>query len=156
MKKLIYLLMLMAAPIFATSCTSDDDLPEVVITMNVDGLWQLNGQYYGVVGEPIKIESLSAAGLGGNPAALSNVNYFWDDTMIGSTIVSPYTFTIETDGLTSGRDMLTAQMMILQQDKTVVYGALNVGISMVESQEDLPDGVTPLTVIETQMTPGSN
>lgn len=156
MKKLIYLLMLLAAPIIGTSCTSDDDLPEVVITMNVDGLWQLNGQYYGIVGQPVEVQSLSAAGLDGKPAALSNVNYFWDGQLMGNTIVSPYTFTFETDGLTPGRDLLTAQMMILQLDKTVVSGVLNVGISFVGSEADLPDGVTPLTEIQTQMTPGKN
>lgn len=154
MKKLIYILMLLAAPVVATSCSSDDDLPEVVITASFDGLWGVNGQYYAVANETLQVESVQAAGLGGKPAALSNVTYFWNGVFVGQTLVSPFSYGIVPQD--AGRGLLAIHMMILQEDKTVTSGTMNVGISVVNSEDDLPEGAEPVNKLEVRMTPGEN
>lgn len=145
MKKLLYLLMLLPLG-FLGSCSDDDDMPSVDITVSIDNAVDANGKIYIVSGEPLTVSSITAQGLGGNAAGISGVNYILDHVGMGYTIVSPFGGSINAAYLPVGNHLFTLAFDVLQVDKSIAYAQLSTIVTVVEAAEDLPDGATPTTV----------
>lgn len=142
MKKLLYLLLLMPLG-FLASCHDDDDMPSVDITVNIDNAVDANGKIYIVSGEPLTVTGITAEGLGGKAAGISGVNYVLDHVGMGYTIVSPFGGSIPAAYLPVGNHLFTLAFDVLQVDKTIAYAQLSNIVTVVESEEDLPDGAVP-------------
>ncbi len=142
MKKLLYLLLLLPLG-FMTSCSDEDDMPSVDVTVTIDNAVDANGKIYIVEGEPLTVEGITAQGLGGKPAGITGVSYVLDHVGIGYTIVAPFGGTIDAAYLPAGEHLLTLSFDVLQLDKSIAYARLSTYVTVVPSAEDLPDGTTP-------------
>ena len=142
MKKLFYLLYLLPLAFFA-SCSNDDDLANVDLTLTLSGVTQIeeNGAFYTVAGNDITVDGVSVKSLTGKDATIVNVRYFFqgvplpfltnpDDPMLG---------TFSTEGIEAGNYTLSLTAQVLQVDKTITNVAANYRVVIVENAEDLPD-----------------
>lgn len=145
MKKLLYLLLLLPLG-FLVSCSDEDDMPSVDITVTIDNAVDANGKIYIVSGEPLTVAGITAEGMGGKAAAISGVNYVLDHVGMGYTIVSPFGGSINAAYLPVGNHLFTLAFDVLQVDKSIAYAQLSTIVTVVEKESDLPDGATPTTV----------
>ena len=145
MKKLLYLLLLLPLG-FLASCSDDDDLPAVEVTVNIDNAVDSNGHLYIVSGEPLTVQSINVESLNGKATGISGVNYVLDHVGLGYNIVSPFGAQINPAYLPVGNHLFTLSFDVLQVDKSIAYAQLSTIVTVVESAEDLPDGATPGTV----------
>lgn len=142
MKKLLYLLLLLPLGFF-TSCSDDDDMPTVDITVNIDNAVDANGKVYIVAGEDLTVSGIDVASLNGKAAGISGVNYFLDHVGYDYTIVQPFGTTIDAAYLPEGNHLLTLSFDVLQVDKSIAYAQLSTVVTVVASADDLPDGAVP-------------
>lgn len=154
MKK-IFSILLLALPLafMTTSCSDDDDLPNVDITVNMSNCKQLDDVVYVVRGQILNIDGISVKNLDGNkPALITRASYFWDYTLLGTSVVAPYGFEIATiapdeegvGGTPLGKHLLEIEMPVLAEDKAVATGIVAFVVQVVESEDDIPaDAVTP-------------
>ena len=133
MKKLLYLLLLLPLG-FLASCSDDDDLPAVEVTVNIDNA------------VPLTVQSINVESLNGKATGISGVNYVLDHVGLGYNIVSPFGAQINPAYLPVGNHLFTLSFDVLQVDKSIAYAQLSTIVTVVESAEDLPDGATPETV----------
>lgn len=142
MKKLLYLLLLLPLG-FLASCTDDDDMPSVDITVTIDNAVDHDGRLYIVSGNPLTVQSITAEGLGGKAAGISGVNYVLDHVGLGYNIVSPFGAEINAAYLPVGNHLFTLAFDVLQVDKSIAYAQISTIVSVVESESDLPEGAVP-------------
>ena len=146
MKKLLYLLLLLPLGFFA-SCSDDNDLPSVNVSVHIDNAVDANGKIYIVEGEDLSVTGIDVESLNGKAAGLNGVNYVLDHVGIGYTIVQPFAATISADILPVGNHLLTLAFDVLQVDKSIAYAQLSTVVTVVPTVEDLPDGATPGEVV---------
>ncbi len=142
-KKLLPLaLLLMALPFVLSSCTNDDDLPNIDYSLQLSGgvYDQTNGYIYVVRGETLEIESISVRNLDSNKnAAITGAEYFWDYNFLGNSPMPPYGFNITISDQTAlGEHQLTIRTGVVAVDKEPAVGIVNYTVVVVESEDDLP------------------
>lgn len=147
MKKFIYLaLALFALPFALTSCSDDDDLPNVDYTISIaDGyLDPATNTIYVVQGNTLRIESLSVKNLDSDkPATLNYADYYWDYEYIGGTQIIPFAYNIDvTEATPVGQHLLTIKTMVLAVDKEPGVGIVNYPVQVVASEDDMPGTAT--------------
>ncbi len=143
MKKLFYLLFLLPLA-FLASCNNDDDFPQVDRTLTLSNVYQdsSNGQFYYVETEesnPV-IEGIKATSLiDGKQAAVSNV-FFTLNTFVRlwGTEEDPMQPVIPSEYLQEGVNYINISATILQVDKSMAKCYLDVPLSAVTSEDDLP------------------
>lgn len=147
MKKLFYLLL--ALPLFMVSCSDDDDMPDVDVYASFEGGTQVDGSYYVVKGDTLKVTGMTLENHGTEEATLGGVRYFLDYMPIGTNIIAPYGISIVTDNLTVGNHLLQAEMPIYAVGYSICTGYIAKKITIVAEQEDIPDVVNPDSGTET-------
>lgn len=153
MKKLLYLLLLLPLG-FLASCDSDNDLPDVDITVTFDNVVEGEDAIYVVKGDTLKIESVTCKGNDNKQAMVNEVTYVLDGFPLGTSIIAPYGATIATDNFSAGKFLLGLRMNVLQVDKSLAFGVISFGFKVVDSADELPDGKEPGTLTRTvQMSP---
>lgn len=148
MKKLLYLLLLLPLGLLA-SCDSDDDLPDVDITVTFDNVVEGEDAIYIVKGDSLKIQSVTCKGNDNKQAMVNEVTYVLDGFPLGTSVIAPYGAAIATDNFSAGKFLLGMRMNVLQVDKTLAFGVISFGFKVVESAADLPDGKEPGTLTRT-------
>lgn len=135
-------LLVFALPFVLSSCSNDDDLPNIDYTLQLSGgvLDQNTGNIYVVRGETLQIESISVRNLDSNKtAAITGAEYFWDYNFIGNSHVPPYGFDITVSDETAlGEHQLTIRTGVVAVDKEPAVGIVNYTVVVVESAADLP------------------
>ena len=96
MKKYIYFLLMLLPLGIMSSCSDDDDLPDVDITVQLDKVVDQGNRIYVVQGQPLVVTGVSAKGLGGKEALVTGVSYLWDRIEVFYTRVDPFAFSIST------------------------------------------------------------
>lgn len=161
MKKLFYLLIALPLAFFA-SCSNDDDLPQVDLTLTVSGVTQYDNAFYAVQGEEesgtdgqksdadseenevptniISIEGLTAKSLTNKNATVVNAVYYLDGRILPPSFETSYVCQIPTDMLGIGTHTLSVTANVLQEDKSIANTALNFPLKIVANYEDLPAG----------------
>lgn len=153
MKKLLYLLLLLPLG-FLASCDSDNDLPDVDITVTFDNVVEGEDAIYVVKGDTLKIQSVTCKGNDNKQAMVNEVTYVLDGFPLGTSIIAPYGATIATDNFSAGKFLLGLRMNVLQVDKSLAFGVISFGFKVVDSADELPDGKEPGTLTRTvQMSP---
>lgn len=153
MKKLFSLLLL-ALPLtfLATSCSDDDDLPNVDITVKMSNCKKLDNTIYVVRGQTLDIDGITVKNLDGDkPALITQATYYWDYYVLGTSVIAPYGFQIatvapteEVEGTPLGKHLLVIEMPVLAEDKSVATGIVDFVVQVVESEDQIPaDAVTP-------------
>ena len=148
MKKLFYLLFLLPLA-FLASCNSDDDLPQVTLTLTAGNVYQAepNGSFYYVESEdtPIIIEGLAATSLiDGKNAAVTNVFYTINGLPLPiekETEESPAKLVIPADYMIEGKNILHIHATVLQVDKSIAQCSLDFPVTALTSTEDLPKSI---------------
>lgn len=143
MKKLLYLLLLMPLP-FLFSCSDDDDLAQVDMTLTLSGVSQSDNVFYTVAGENVTIENLTVKSLNGNAATVANVIFYFNGVPLIGNPGNPFTGTFSTEGLESGTYTFSMAGQVLEVDKTITDFTYSTPIVIVESEEDLPEGAQTL------------
>lgn len=147
MKKLLYLLLLIPAAFIFSSCSDDDKLPNVDITMTFDNAVVDNGTLYVMQDSVFSMTSLSTKAVGNDKqTAIVNVKYFWNGIPAPGLTWSAFPLQInmaQFPTVKSGANVLGLRATLLEVDKSIAYCDLNVPIKAVETEADFPDGQTP-------------
>ncbi|MBD5357162.1 MAG: hypothetical protein HDR88_09195 [Bacteroides sp.] len=145
---------------FFTSCSDDDDLPQVDLTLTVSGVTQYDNAFYAIQGNTettpisdsesdseeeevnpnvVTIDGLKATSLTNQNAGVTNVVYFLDGIIIPPQL-GTLNVTIPTASLSIGTHTLSLSATVLQVDKTIANVTLRYPLCIVASAEDLPIG----------------
>lgn len=141
MKKFFYLLL--ALPLFMVSCSDDDNMPDVNITAAFEGGTQVDGSYYVVKGDTLKVEGMTLVNHGTEEATIGGVRYALDYMPIGSSIIPPYGINIVTDNLPVGNHLLQAEMPIYAVGYSICTGYVAKKITIVAEAADIPEVTVP-------------
>lgn len=141
MKKFFYLLLLLI-PLGLTSChDDDDDLPNVDFDITFeDAVIDDNGVVYVVQGESFAIEGIKVINREpGKSALITSATYFWDAFPLGTSVVEPYGFEIETSTTTPlGDHSLQISCPLFAVDKEMATALVSFTVRVVATDADLP------------------
>ncbi len=147
MKKLLYLLLVIPFAMMVTSCSNDNDLPNVDISMSFDNAVVKDGTVYVVQDSVFSITGLSTKAVDSNQqSAIVNVRYFWNGYPAPELTWSPLPMEIDMAKMPqpeSGNNILGIDATLLETDKSISYCTLAIPIKAVDNVEDLPDGQQP-------------
>ncbi len=141
MKKLLYLLLLLPLS-FLASCSNDDELPSVDVSVTMSNAVRYDGKIYVVEGQPLSVDSIGVKSLNGKATGITGVNYALDYVGIGYNVVSPFGAKIPAAYLPTGNHLLTLSFDVLQVDKTIAFTRVSTLVKVVPESE-LPAGTTP-------------
>mgnify|MGYP007103219185 CR=1 FL=1 len=142
MKKLFYLLILAVLPAaLLSSCSDDDDLPQVDFTLSIEGGSYADGVIYVVQGQNLTIESITVTNMESNKGAMiTSASYYWDGYYLGAAIQPPYGFEIETTDQTPiGRHTLEIVSPLYAVDKELATSVLVYTVQVVASEDEIPN-----------------
>ncbi len=147
MKKLLYLLLVIPFAMMVSSCSNDNDLPNVDITMTFDNAVVKDGTVYVVQDSVFSITSLTTKAVDSNQqSAIVNVRYFWNGYPAPNLTWSNFPMEIDMAQMIqpeSGNNILGLDATLLETDKSISYSTSRIPSKAVEKVEDLPDGVQP-------------
>lgn len=123
---------------FFTSCDDDDKIPNVDISVSLDGVTRVGDVLYAVKDQPINVTSITLKDNGGKGAVIGGVNYFWDYFRIGASIVAPYSMEFATEGIPVGNHLLQITMSIYAVDYSPCEAYVEYKVKIVESADDIP------------------
>lgn len=138
--------MWLMAGIFAltmASCSDDNDLPEVNISVDLENVTVSDGVIYIVQGTDISVKSIEVESLNGKNSALANVAYYWDNSLVAMTNIDPFSCKFQTSALGVGNHLFQIRMNVLQEDKSLATSWISYNVVVVASAEDLPAGTEP-------------
>ena len=79
MKKLYYVLLMALPVLYFASCDDDNNLPDVDVSIQVDGGVSVDGKIYVVQGDTLKVESINVINNEeGKEAIITSATYSWD------------------------------------------------------------------------------
>lgn len=138
MKKLFYLLLLALPVLGFSSCSDDDDVPDVTMSATISGATRVDNALYAVAGDVIDIQSVNITDNNNKGAAIGSAEYFWDNMYIGSSIVAPFGKEIDTTGVPAGTHQLKIKVSVYVVDYAPCIGYLVYPVNIVESADDIP------------------
>ncbi len=146
MKKLLYLLLVLPFAMMITSCSNDNDLPNVDVTISFDNAAVKDGTVY-VVTDPIpQITGITTKAVGSDKAtALVNIDYLWNYIPAPGLTFGSYPLDInvaEWPLVNKGTNRLNLNGKLLEVDKSIANFSLEIPFVVVDSEENLPDGLT--------------
>ena len=150
-KNLPFALLIAALPFVATSCSNEDDLPNVDYSVEITGALvdQETGTIYVAQGDTLNIESITVKNLDSDKnAGITGAEYFWDYNFIGNSPFAPYGYKIYvSDETPLGEHALTIRMGVVAVDKEPAVGIVNYNVQVIPNDNDAPStaAVQPLT-----------
>lgn len=140
MKKFIYLLLILPTLIF-TSCSNDDDLPQVSFDVAFSGATNVDGTFYVVADSTFSIDAITVTPVDGTKeAAIGAVTYFWDYMAFGGNLTPPFGVSINTGDVGPGNHVLQFEASILQVGKSIAVAYFTYPIKIVASETEIPSG----------------
>lgn len=147
MKKLLYLLLLLPMALAFSSCSNDDDLPNVKITMDFGNAVVKDGVIYVVEDQNLILNNIETKAIDSDKSAtLANIRYFWNYVPTPYLTWSPLPLEIpiaEMPLASNGYNILGMNTTILEVDKSIAYANIEIPIQVVATADELPDGQTP-------------
>lgn len=149
MKKILSLLLLALPLTFAlSSCSDEDDMPNVDMSLNISGGTMVDNTIYLVQGDTLVINGINVTNNeAGKAAAVTAATYFWDYTRLGTAMLPPYGFKIITTkavdnlpGTPLGRHLLEIECPLIAVDKEVATAIMAYTVQVVENADDIPAG----------------
>ena len=145
MKKLFYLLLVIPFAMMVSSCSNENDLPNVKITMSFDNAAVEDGTVYVLEGETFSITGISTKAVDTNQqSAIANVRYFWNGYPAPEWTWSEMPIEInmaEMPQPESRKNLIGIEATLLETDKSMSYCSLRIPVVAVDAVEDLPDGL---------------
>ncbi len=144
MKKLIYLLFLL--PLCLLVSCDDNDLPDVDFNVTLGNVVVHDNMLYGVLESIPSVEGISVVSANGNSAALADVKYYVTSqampvpSLDGYSNTPPFACRFLPGTFAEGVNSLAMTMLVLQVDKSLATGNLQLYITVVPTVDDLPEG----------------
>ena len=159
MKKHLFLAVaLIATCLGFSSCSDDNDLPNVDFTVDFEGgvVDPSTGTIYVVQGDELEVTSITVHNLDSDKnAGITGVQYYWDYNLIGISPVAPFGFSIATSEDTAiGTHALSIQAGVVAVDKEPAFAVLEYPVEVVASPEDIPVTDTTGTLTTNQTLTG--
>lgn len=126
-----------------TSCDDDDnDIPDVDVTIHLQGARVINGVIYVVEGQEFEIAGITVTNNQNDKAALiTSASYYWDFSYIGTNPIAPFGLKIITGEYTGlGAHVLDINCPVYAVDKAPAIAYLQYKVVVVANESDLPDG----------------
>lgn len=145
-KSFFYLLLLAALPILGfTSCSDDDDLPNVDFSLEISGGVSVDGVIYVVQGDTLSIDAVNVTNVDSDKSALiTAATYYWDAFRLGISTLPPYGFEIVTgEGTSLGKHELAIECPVYAVDKSPAIANVFYPVQIVADEADIPTGDTP-------------
>lgn len=146
MKKLLYLLLVLPFAMMITSCSDDNDLPNVDVTVAFDNAAVKDGTVYAVEDSVLQITGITTKAVDSNKeSALVNILYFWNNIPAPNLTFGSYPLNINLEEMPlveKGANGLELNGKLLEVDKSIANFYLNIPVMVVDSVEDLPAGLT--------------
>ena len=151
MKKILsYMFIATMAVIMGTmaSCSKDDDLPKVKITLEVNDETAsvVNDTIYVVQGETIKIDAVKVTSLEeGKSAAINQVGYYWDGVFLFPSPVAPFPAEIPVlEKAEVGMHGLGLRCQVLLVDYPICFAYLQYPVKVLPKGDPLPKGTAKI------------
>ncbi len=137
MKKMFYLLLVL--PLLGlTACSDDDDIPNVDVTVSIEGATRVGDVLYVVEGETLSVTSINLVDNTAKGAVIGSASYFWDYYRFYATINRPYGMSLSTVDMPLGNHLLEAIITIYAVDYAPCQGYINYKVRIVPSADDIP------------------
>ena len=137
MKKFLYLLLALPM-LLISSCSNDDDLPQVDMQITYSGAVKVDGVLYVPQGQDFEIESITATPLKGyKEATIGATAYYWNYQYLGTTIEQPFGLKFDTADMPVGNYMLQINSTVYQVDRSVGIAYFTYPVKIV-APEDMP------------------
>lgn len=134
--KFLALALVAALPLIFTSCSNDDDLPEVNLSVAFSGATEKNGTLYVVEGDDLVIDGITVTPVSGTKkATLGAAAYYWDYQPLGTSMVEPFGMSIHTDRLPAGDYLLQINTTVFQVDKAVGIAYMSFPVRVVAADQ---------------------
>lgn len=143
MKKFFYLLLALPLVGLFSSCNDDDKYPDVNIQASFEGGTQVDDVYYVVQGDEFEVSQVVLQNNGDAEAVIGGVRYFLDYMPIGTTVVEPYSITINSGDMAVGNHLLTAEVPVYAVGYSVCTGVFAKKIKIVAEAGDIPGTPAP-------------
>ncbi|MBO4955767.1 MAG: hypothetical protein J6C77_05130 [Muribaculaceae bacterium] len=143
MKKILSILTILAlcAGVF-TACDDDDDkAPQVKISFTYGSTVKVvDGDLYVVKGTPFTVDAINCTAVRPNTTAMVTgpVSYWLDAAPMGTTYVSPFGVSLDTDALAVGRHFITVQMGIAEEGCALAMAVAEVDFNVVSEESQIP------------------
>ncbi len=123
-----------------TSCSNDDDLPNVSFDIEFDDAVVKDGILYVHQNSSFEIESVKVINNDPEKAVtLNGVSYYWDYAFLGANGVQPYGFEITLGPKVSlGEHFLEMYTEVFAVDKTPAQALITYRVVVLPDDEDLP------------------
>ena len=147
MKKLYYTLLLALPMLYLASCDDDNNLPDVDVSIQIDGGVGVDGAIYVVQGDTLKIEGINVINNEeGKEAVITSATYSWDYLLAGVSLTPPYGASFVTDDMAIGQHLLQIECPLYAVDKSPALMYMAYKVAIVETADDIPDGVATTVV----------
>jgi hypothetical protein len=147
MKKLYYVLLMALPVLYFASCDDDNNLPDVDVSIQVDGGVSVDGKIYVVQGDTLKVESINVINNEeGKEAIITSATYSWDYRYAGVSITPPFGAQFVTDDMPLGQHLMQIECPLYAVDKSPAMMYMAYKVDIVETADDIPDGVASTIV----------
>ncbi len=140
--KLLVLPLLVCLPMATfVSCSDDDDLPDVSMSISVDDATVVDDVIYVVKGETLDVVSVNITNNEqGKNAMVTAAAYYFDGFRIGVVIIPPYGLKIPTKDVALGKHAMQIVCDVAAEGKALGIAALDYDVVVVEDAADIPSG----------------
>ncbi|MDE7468157.1 MAG: hypothetical protein K2M61_07365 [Muribaculaceae bacterium] len=140
-KKFLLALAVAVPAVAFTSCSDDDDLPDVNFDVAISGGTVVDGTIYTVAGDTLTIDGIKVVNNENKNAIISYANYYWDYRYIGQNPVEPFGYQIYiSEATVPGKHILEIYTPVFAVDKEPAFAVLAYPVVVVDDEADLPDG----------------
>lgn len=154
MKKYIYLL-LMLMPVLAFTSCDDDELPDVSVSVVLDGCYRNGNTLYVVQGDDLEVEAVTLINNGDDNAIIGSVGYFWDSFRIGTAVSAPYSFEIDTANAQPGTHLFQFEASVFAVDYEPCEAYISYDVVIVPDEDDIPAEAIPTPTVDASIRVGS-
>lgn len=141
MKKFFSLLLLATPLLMFTSCDDDKDLPDVDVSINIDGGVSVDGTIYVVQGDVLDITAINVTNREhGKEALITSATYTWDYAYVATSVTPPYGIEFETVNVPVGTHLLQIECPLYAVDKSAAIMYIAYKVCVVPSVDDIPAG----------------
>lgn len=141
MKKLYYFLLVALPMLLFASCDDDNNLPDVDVSVKIEGAVNVDGVLYAVKGDTIDIASITVINREeGKSAIITSASYSWDYRFAGVSVTPPYGAEFGTAGLAIGPHLLQIECPLFAVDKSAAVLFFGYKVIIVENADEIPDG----------------
>lgn len=139
MKKLLFLIAAVVLPFIGlTSCSDDNELPNVDVRVKINGATRIDDTLYVVRGDLLEIEGIYIIDNNKKGAMIADATYYWDLLRVGYTDRPDFGMKINTEELLLDKHNLQITMTILAVDYPVCFGTVVYRVVLVDSADDIP------------------